>query len=128
VKEANRSDLVSHSDACVVGKDALIFWYFHREVIVSGYDPDGEKISLKTVHSLICSISWSLYIMRLYTMYRGISIIHIHIPQKLALCVLRCCTSITFQECNNGLTSIARAKKSDIMFTMVSFPYHRVLV
>jgi hypothetical protein len=45
----NRSDFDLHDDAYVVGKQALIFQYFDREVNVSGYDPDGEKRSLKTV-------------------------------------------------------------------------------
>jgi hypothetical protein len=43
------SDLESHADACVVGKEALIFNDFDREVTVSGYDPSGETKSLRTV-------------------------------------------------------------------------------
>jgi hypothetical protein len=42
VKGVNRSDLDSHADACVVGKEALIFNDFDREVTVSAYDPSGE--------------------------------------------------------------------------------------
>jgi hypothetical protein len=49
VKGVNMSDLESHADACVVGKDALIFNDFDREVTVSGYDPSGETKSLRTV-------------------------------------------------------------------------------
>jgi hypothetical protein len=49
VKGVNRSDLDSHADACVVGKEALIFNDFDREVTVSGCDPSGETKSLKTV-------------------------------------------------------------------------------
>jgi hypothetical protein len=45
----NISDLDSHADACVVGKEALIFNDFDREVTVSGYDPIGETNSLRTV-------------------------------------------------------------------------------
>jgi hypothetical protein len=49
VKGVNRSDLDSHADVCVFGKEALIFNDFDREVSVSGYDPSGEKKSLRTV-------------------------------------------------------------------------------
>jgi hypothetical protein len=45
----NRSDLDSHAEACVVGKEALLFNYFDREVTVSGYDPSGDTKSLSTV-------------------------------------------------------------------------------
>jgi hypothetical protein len=48
VKGVNMSDLESHADACVVGKEALIFNDFDREVTVSGYDPSGETKSLRT--------------------------------------------------------------------------------
>jgi hypothetical protein len=49
VKGVNRSDLDSHADACVVGREALVFNDFDREVAVSGYDPSGETKSLRTV-------------------------------------------------------------------------------
>jgi hypothetical protein len=49
VKGVNRSDLDSHADACVVGKESLIFNDFDGEVTVSGYDPSGETKSLRTV-------------------------------------------------------------------------------
>jgi hypothetical protein len=49
VKGVNRSDLDSSADACLVGKEALIFIDFEREVTVSGYDPSGETTSLRTV-------------------------------------------------------------------------------
>jgi hypothetical protein len=49
----NRSDLDLHADACVVGKDALLFQYFDRKVTVSGYDPDGEKISMVVVPAVL---------------------------------------------------------------------------
>jgi hypothetical protein len=49
VKGVNRSDLDSHADACVVGKEALIFNGFDREVTVRGYDPSGETKSLRTL-------------------------------------------------------------------------------
>jgi hypothetical protein len=48
VKGVNISDLDSHAHACV-GKEALIFNDFDREVTVSGYDPSGETKSLRTV-------------------------------------------------------------------------------
>jgi hypothetical protein len=47
------SDLDSHADACVVGKDALIFNDFDSEVNLSGYDPSGETTSLKTVSAAL---------------------------------------------------------------------------
>jgi hypothetical protein len=53
VKGVNRSDLDSHADACVVGKESLIFNYFYREVTVSGYDPSGETKSLRTVYAAL---------------------------------------------------------------------------
>jgi hypothetical protein len=53
VKGMNRSDLDSHSDACVVGKEALIFNYFYREVTASGYDPSAETKSLSTVSAAL---------------------------------------------------------------------------
>jgi hypothetical protein len=53
VKGVNRSDLDSHADACVVGKEALICYYFDREVTVSGYDPSGETKSLRTVSAAL---------------------------------------------------------------------------
>jgi hypothetical protein len=43
VEGVNRSDLDSHADASVVGKEALLFNDFYRKATVSGYDPDGEK-------------------------------------------------------------------------------------
>jgi hypothetical protein len=53
VKEVNMLDPDSHADSCVVGKEALIFQYFDCEVTVSGYDPEGEKISIKTVSTAL---------------------------------------------------------------------------
>jgi hypothetical protein len=49
VKGLNRSDLDSHADACVVGKEALIFNDFDRDITASVYDPSGETKSLRTV-------------------------------------------------------------------------------
>jgi hypothetical protein len=46
-------NLDSHADACVVGKEALIFNDFDREVTVSGYDPNAETNSLRTVSSAL---------------------------------------------------------------------------
>jgi hypothetical protein len=42
VEGVNRSDIDSHADASVVGKYALLFNDFDREVTVSRYDPSGE--------------------------------------------------------------------------------------
>jgi hypothetical protein len=53
VKGVNRSELDSHADACVVGKEALIFNDFYREVTVSGCDPSGETKSLRTVSAAL---------------------------------------------------------------------------
>jgi len=49
VKEVNRSDLDSHADCCVCGKEVLVFNDFDREVTVAGWDPEGETQSLKIV-------------------------------------------------------------------------------
>jgi hypothetical protein len=53
VKGVNRSDLDSHADACIVGKEALLSYDFDREVTVSGYDPSGETKSLRTVSAAL---------------------------------------------------------------------------
>jgi hypothetical protein len=41
VEEVNRSDLDSHADCCVCGKEVLVFNDFDREVTVTGWDPEG---------------------------------------------------------------------------------------
>jgi hypothetical protein len=41
VEEANRSDLDSHADFCVCGKEVLVFNNFDREVTITGWDPEG---------------------------------------------------------------------------------------
>jgi hypothetical protein len=46
VEEANISDLDSHADCCVCGKEILVFNYFDREVTVTGWYPEGETQSL----------------------------------------------------------------------------------
>jgi hypothetical protein len=53
VEEANRSDLDSHADCCVCGKEVLVFNYFDREVTVTGWDPEGETQSLRIVSSAL---------------------------------------------------------------------------
>jgi hypothetical protein len=53
VKGLNRSDLDSHADKCVVGKEALLYNDFDREVTVSGYDPSGETKSLRNVSTAL---------------------------------------------------------------------------
>jgi hypothetical protein len=49
VKGVNMSDLDSHADDCVFGKEALIFNNFDHEVTNSGCHPSGETKSLRTV-------------------------------------------------------------------------------
>jgi hypothetical protein len=49
VEEVNRSDLDSHADCCVCGKEVLVFNDFDREVTVAGWDPEGETQSLSIV-------------------------------------------------------------------------------
>jgi hypothetical protein len=44
VEGFNRSDLDSHADANVVGKEVLVFTVFNREVTLSGYDPAWDKV------------------------------------------------------------------------------------
>jgi hypothetical protein len=53
VKGVNRLDLDSHTDACVVGKEALIFNDVDRNVTVSGYNPNGDTKSLMTVSAAL---------------------------------------------------------------------------
>jgi hypothetical protein len=49
----NISDLDSHTDASVVGKETLPFQDFDREVTASGYDPEVETKSLNMVSSAL---------------------------------------------------------------------------
>jgi hypothetical protein len=49
VEEVNRSDLDSHVDCCVCGKEVLVFNDFDREVTVAGWNPEGETQSLSIV-------------------------------------------------------------------------------
>jgi hypothetical protein len=53
VEEVNRSDLDSHADCCVCGKEVLFFNYFDREVTVTGWDPEGETQSLIIVSAVV---------------------------------------------------------------------------
>jgi hypothetical protein len=53
VKGVNRLDIASHADACVVGKEALVFNDFDREITLRGDDPDGETKSLRTVSAAL---------------------------------------------------------------------------
>jgi hypothetical protein len=39
VEEAKRSDLYSHADYCVCGKEVLVFNDYDWEVTVTGWDP-----------------------------------------------------------------------------------------
>jgi hypothetical protein len=49
VEEVNRSDLESHADCCVCGKEVLVFNDFDREATFAGWDPEGEIQSLSIV-------------------------------------------------------------------------------
>jgi hypothetical protein len=49
VEEGNRSDLDSHADFCVCGKEGLVLNAFDREFTVTGWDPEGETQSLRIV-------------------------------------------------------------------------------
>jgi hypothetical protein len=49
LEETNRSDLDSHTDSCVCGKEVLVFNDFDSEVTVTGWDPSGETQSLRIV-------------------------------------------------------------------------------
>jgi hypothetical protein len=49
VEEVNRSDLDSHADCCVCGKEVLVFNDFDREVTVAGWDTEVETQSLSIV-------------------------------------------------------------------------------
>jgi hypothetical protein len=41
VEKGNRSDLDSHADCCVCGKEVLVFNDFDREVTVTGWELEG---------------------------------------------------------------------------------------
>jgi hypothetical protein len=49
VEEVNRSDLDSHTDCCVCGKEVLVFNDFEREFTADVWDPEGETQSLSIV-------------------------------------------------------------------------------
>jgi hypothetical protein len=53
VEEANRSDLDSHADFCVCGKEVFVFNDFDREVTFTGSDPSGETQSLRIVSAAL---------------------------------------------------------------------------
>jgi hypothetical protein len=53
VEEVNRSDVDSHADCCVCGKEVLVFNYFDREVTVTGWYPAGETQSLWIVSAAL---------------------------------------------------------------------------
>jgi hypothetical protein len=54
VEEANISDLDSHADCCVYGKEVLVFNDFDHEVTVTDWDPEGETQSLRIVSESLC--------------------------------------------------------------------------
>jgi hypothetical protein len=47
VEEVNISDLDSHADCCVCGKEVLVFNVFDMEVTFTDWDPEGETQSLR---------------------------------------------------------------------------------
>jgi hypothetical protein len=49
VEESNRSDLDSHADCCVCGKEVLVFNDFDREVTLTGWYLEGQTNSLQIV-------------------------------------------------------------------------------
>jgi hypothetical protein len=49
VEEVSRSDLDSHADFCVCGKEVLVFNDFDREITFAGWDPELETQSLSIV-------------------------------------------------------------------------------
>jgi hypothetical protein len=49
VEEVNISDLDSHADCCVCGKEVLVSNDFAREVTVTGWETEGETQSLRIV-------------------------------------------------------------------------------
>jgi hypothetical protein len=53
VEEANRSDLDSHADWCVCGKEVLVFNYFDHEVTFTCWDPEVETQSLWIVSAAL---------------------------------------------------------------------------
>jgi hypothetical protein len=53
VEENNRSDLDSHVDCCVCGKEVLIFNDFDREVTNTGWDPEVATKSLRIVSAAL---------------------------------------------------------------------------
>jgi hypothetical protein len=53
VEEGNISDLDSHADCCVCGKEVLVFNDFDREVTVTGWDPEGGTQSLRIVSAAL---------------------------------------------------------------------------
>jgi hypothetical protein len=52
VEEGNISDLDSHGDCCVCGKDVLVFNDF-QEVKVTGWEPEGQTKSLRIVSAAL---------------------------------------------------------------------------
>jgi hypothetical protein len=53
MEEGNRSELDSHADCCVCGKEILVFNDFDFEVTVTGWDPEGETQSPRIVSAAL---------------------------------------------------------------------------
>jgi hypothetical protein len=78
VEGINISDLDSDADASVVGKEALVFNYFNREVTGSGHNPAGETKSLRIVSDALGYVSPQTGNMVLLIIIKGF-ILHIWI-------------------------------------------------
>ena len=50
---ASQTELDSHAECCVLGKNSLIFQDFGRTVSVTGYDPEGPVNSAEVVSGAI---------------------------------------------------------------------------
>jgi hypothetical protein len=53
VEEGNISDLYSHAECCVCGKELLDVNDFEREVTFTGWFPEGETQSLRIVSATL---------------------------------------------------------------------------
>jgi hypothetical protein len=54
VEEAHISDLDSHADYCVCGKEVLVLNDFDHEVTVTDWEPEGYTQSLRIVSEALC--------------------------------------------------------------------------
>jgi hypothetical protein len=71
------SYLDSHADAFVVGKEALLYNDFDREVTVYGYDPAGETKSLCSVYAFMEYVIPQAEKMVILIIHQGIHLPHL---------------------------------------------------